>query len=216
MFRTLPWLAMAALATSLSALVPTAPAAGGKDQGFVDLFDGKDMKGWKFYPEALAKTIHVEDGMIVVPGKPAGYFYTDKSYKNCTLRYDWQYKRPAGLQDDKKFNGNSGLLLFIQDHKVWPRSLEVQGMNLQHGRLLGVSGLKVQDNKFDQAALDKARHKVGEWNTTEVIVKDGAVTAAVNGTPVASGKVNVTEGPFGFQSEGAEIHFKNIKIKTME
>ena len=24
------------------------------------------------------------------------------------------------------------------------------------------------------------------------------------------------EGPIGFQSEGAEIHFKNIKIKTLD
>jgi hypothetical protein len=215
MFRTLAALAIAASATSLGALVSTAPAAGGKDQGFVDLFDGKDMKGWKFYPEALGKAIHVENGVIVVPGKPGGYFYTDKSYKNGTLRYDWQYKRPAGLEDDKQFNGNSGLLLFIQDHKVWPKSLEVQGMNLQHGRLLGVSGAKVTGAKFDQAALDKARHKVGEWNITEVVIKDGYVTAAVNGTPVASGKTDLTEGPFGFQSEGAEIHFKNIKIKPM-
>src|SRR5947209_12249030 len=115
MFRTLAGLAFAALATSLGALASTAPAAGGKDQGFVDLFDGKDMKGWKFFPDALAKSIHVEDGMIVVSGKPAGYFYTDKSYKNGTLRYDWRYKRPAGLEDEKKFGGNSGLLLFIQD-----------------------------------------------------------------------------------------------------
>ncbi len=214
MFRTLPWLAVAALATSLGALVSTAPAAG--DKGFVDLFDGKDMKGWKFNPEKLAKTIRVEDGMIVVPGQPSGYFYTAKSYKNFTLRFDWQYKRPAGLQEDKKFGGNSGLLLFIQNNKVWPKSLEVQGMNRDHGSLLGVGGVKIINNKFDRAALEKARHPVGEWNTTEVVVKDGSVTSAVNGTPIASGKVDLTEGPFGFQSEGAEIHFKNIKIKVAD
>ena len=66
------------------------------------------------------------------------------------------------------------------------------------------------------AALDKARNKVGEWNTTEASVKDGFVTSKVNGAAIASGKVDLTEGPFGFQSEGAEIHFKEIKIKVLD
>jgi hypothetical protein len=215
MFRTFWIIACAALATGLGALASPAPAAGDKDKGFVELFNGKDMTGWKFFPEKLEKVIKVEDGMIVVPGNPAGYFYSDKSYKTYTLRYDWQYKRPAGLEDDKKFGGNSGLLVHIQKHNVWPTSLEIQGMNRDHGSFIGI-GIKVKDYKFDRAALDKARHKVGEWNTTEAVIKDGTATSAVNGTPVASGKFDLTEGPFGFQSEGAEIHFKNIRIKVME
>jgi Domain of Unknown Function (DUF1080) len=216
MFRSLPIALVVALAASLGALVSSAPAAGDKDKGFVDLFDGKDMNGWKFFPEALGKKIKAEDGMIVVPGNPAGYFYTDKSYKNYVLRFDWRYKRPAGLEDEKKFLGNSGLLVHIQDNKVWPKSIEVQGMNRDHGSLLAVSGAKLKNNKFDRAALEKARNKVGEWNTTETVVKNGHITSAVNGTPIASGDTDLMEGPFGFQSEGAEIHFKNIKIKTLE
>jgi hypothetical protein len=214
MFRTLPILAFAALATGLGALVSTAPA-GDKDKGFADLFNGKDMTGWKFFPEKLEKTISVENGVIIVKGQPNGYFYTDKSYKNYIVRYDWRYKRPAGLEDDKKFPGNSGLLVHIQDHKVWPKSLEVQGMNRDHGSFIGI-GIKVKDYKFSRDNLEKARNKVGEWNTTEATVKNGEVTSKVNGTDIASGKVDLMEGPFGFQSEGAEIHFKNIKIKVLD
>ncbi len=215
MFRTLPWLAIAALATSLGALVSTAPAAG--DKGFVELFDGKDMKGWKFFPEKLQESVKVRDGMIIVSGSPNGYFYTDKSYKNFTLRYDWQYKRPAGLTDEKEFNGNSGLLLFIQGkHTVWPTSVEVQGMNRDAGSLLGVGKVTILNKVFDRPKLEKARHKVGEWNTTAVIVQNGTISVAINGAPVASGSSKLTEGPFGYQSEGAEIHYKNIKIKTMD
>lgn len=215
MFRTLPWLAIAALATSLGALVSTAPAAG--DKGFVELFDGKDMKGWKFFPEKLQESVKVRDGMIIVSGSPNGYFYTDKSYKNFTLRHDWQYKRPAGLTDEKEFNGNSGLLLFIQGkHTVWPTLVEVQGMNRDAGSLLGVGKVTILNKVFDRPKLEKARHKVGEWNTTAVIVQNGTISVAINGAPVASGSSKLTEGPFGYQSEGAEIHYKNIKIKTMD
>jgi Domain of Unknown Function (DUF1080) len=217
MFRTLPLVALAALAVGLDALVSTAPAAGDKaDKGFVELFDGKSLKGWKIFPEALEKTISVDDGAIIVKGNPAGYLYTDKTYKNYVVRYDWRYKRPAGLEDENKFSGNSGLLVHIQGHKVWPKSLEIQGMNRDHGSFIAIGGVKLKDYKFDRKSLEKARHKVGEWNTTEASIKDGAVTSAVNGAPVASGTIDLTEGPFGFQSEGAEIHFKNIKIKPLD
>ena len=85
------------------------------DSGFKNLFNGKNFEGWKFElgkadPE---KTFKVKDGIIVVSGNPNGYFYTDKSYKNYILRFDWRYKRPKGLEDDEKFGGNSGLLVAI-------------------------------------------------------------------------------------------------------
>jgi uncharacterized protein (TIGR03000 family) len=188
----------------------------GQDAGFVALFNGKDLSGWKTVPEKAENTFTVKDGMIVVSGNPNGYFYTDKSYQNYVLKFDWRYKRPAGLEDEKKFLGNSGLLYHIQEpHKVWPKSIEVQGMNRDHGVLIPVSGARLANQKFDRPALEKARHPVGEWNTTEVTIKDGSVTAKVNGVQVSSGNYDLPGGPFGFQSEGAELHFKNIVIKTL-
>ena len=89
-------------------------------------------------------------------------------------------------------------------------------MNRGHGQLLFL-GVKGMDAKFDKAALVKARKKVGEWNTTEIICKaDGSIEAKVNGGPVSFGKSELTEGPIGWQSEGAEIHFRNIKLKSLK
>jgi len=205
-------------------------SAAADDDGFISLFNGKDLSGWKTFVggkadpdpvtggEASTKTFFVKEGAIVVSGSPAGYFYTDKSFKNYVLRFDWRFKRPENLVDDEKFLGNSGLLVHIQPpQKVWPRSIEVQGMNKNHGMLLTVSGAKqVGKFTFNGAALKKARKPVGEWNTTEVTTQDGKITAKVNGTPISSGKGDLTEGPFGFQSEGAELYFKNIKIKVID
>jgi hypothetical protein len=215
MIRTIAVLALASFALGLGA-ISLAPAGDKKDEkGFTQLFDGKTLKGWKVFPEKLEKSISVDDGAIIVKGDPAGYFYTDKSYKNYILRFDWRYKRPAGLEDDKKFGGNSGLLVHIQKHNVWPKSLEIQGMNRDHGSFIAIN-CKLTDYKFSRENLEKARNKVGEWNTTEATIKDGEASSKVNGVPVASGKFDLTEGPFGFQSEGAEIHFKDIRIKVLE
>ncbi|MBI2809017.1 MAG: DUF1080 domain-containing protein [Planctomycetes bacterium] len=192
-------------------------AHAGDDKGFVDLFNGTDLTGFKIFPEKATQTFTVVDGYVKVSGNPAGYFYTDKSFKNCVIRFDWRYKRPANLKDDKKFGGNSGLLLHIQGkHKVWPNCLEVQGANGSHGSFISIGKTGLTKAKFSGAALAKVRKKVGEWNTTEVTVKDGDVLVKVNGAQVNSGKMTLVEGPFGFQSEGSELHFKNIKVKTLD
>jgi hypothetical protein len=212
---------LAAVLAVLAGITGLRGSAAAGDDGFVSLFNGKDLAGWKTFVGGkgkAAKTFYVEDGAIIVSGSPAGYFYTDKSYKNYVLRFDWRYKRPDSLVDDEKFNGNSGLLMHIQPpQKIWPKSIEVQGMNRNHGMLIPVSGAKIiGKSTFEGAALKKIRKPVGEWNTTEVTSQDGGITAKVNGTLISSGKGNLTEGPFGFQSEGAELHFKNIKIKVLD
>jgi hypothetical protein len=191
----------------------------GTAEGFQKLFNGKDFTGWKFVLATKdadpAKTWSVRDGVVICTGRPNGYFHTDKTYKNYVLRYDWRYERPSGLQDDSKFTGNSGALVHIQEpHKVWPQCVEVQGMNRDHGLLLGVAGVKLTGAKFDRPAKDRATKPVGEWNTTEITCKaDGSIEAKINGTPVSSGMSPLTEGLIGFQSEGAEIHFRNILLK---
>jgi hypothetical protein len=201
-----------------TAMFASATAAEDKE-GFSDLFDGKDLSGWKVILQKdadPAKTLSVHDGVLVCTGQPNGYFYTDKPYKNYVLRYDWQYKRPANLVDDGKFNGNSGCLVHIQPpHKVWPKCVEVQGMNKNHGQLIFLQCKG--KGTFDKAAKDKVVKPVGEWNTTEITCKeDGSITAKINGTEVSSGKGDLTEGQIGFQSEGAEIHFRNIKLHALK
>jgi hypothetical protein len=222
--RYLTWfvgLAVAALLAGSVLLVPMASAADKEDEGFVALFNGKDLKGFKtILADANAdpgKTWTVQDDFLLCTGNPNGYFYTDKSYKNYVLRYDWRYKRPADLTDESKFLGNSGCLVHIQEpHKVWPKCVEVQGMNRDHGKLLFLQCKKIDEN-FDRAAKDKATKPVGEWNTTEITcAADGSISAKINGTPVSSGKCDLTEGQIGWQSEGAEIHFRNIKIKEIK
>jgi hypothetical protein len=221
--RTL--LSLAVLAAMGLLLGGAVRAGGDKDKGFKSLFDGKDLDGWKvqlFGPANEEKpTFTVKNGEIVDTGHPHGYIYTDKSYKNYTIKYDWMYKRPAGLEDEEKFGGNSGLLIHIQGHgKSWPACIEVQGENKTHGKIFAIGGLKdaeMKNVKFYPEKLKEARHKVGEWNTTEFTCDHGKLTTKVNGEVVAEGMCNPDlSGPIGLQSEGAEIHFKNIKIKVLD
>jgi hypothetical protein len=207
MFRSLRIGCYAVCAAGLGVLVSQASAGG--DKGFVDLFNGKDLTGWKTILSTgkadEGKVFTVKDGVVVVSGNPDGYFYTEKSYKNYVLRFDWKFIK----------DGNSGLLVHITGkHKVWPKCVEVQGLQRDHGNIFAINGAKGSFKK--DAAAQKKAIKIGEWNTTEVTVKDGEITSSINGIQIATGKCDLTEGPFGFQSEGTELHFKNIKIKTLD
>ncbi len=189
------------------------------EKGFEKIFNEKDFAGIKFYlgkdgAGDATKTFMAKEGAIVCTGNPAGYWYTEKSYKDFTLRFDYRYKRPADLQDDSKFNGNSGYLLFVKEHKVWPKSLEIQGMNKNVLAIIGIGGFKSK-NQVDSAARTKALKPVGEWNAVEIACKGGKVMATLNGTLVTTvTDLETTEGHIGFQSEGAEIHWRNVRIKA--
>jgi hypothetical protein len=192
------------------------------DDGFKPLFNGKDLTGWKTYLAAKdadpAKTWTVRDGVIHCTGLPFGYFYTDKSFKNYVIKYDWRYPK----EQPEKTTLNSGLLVHIKEpHKVWPLCIEAQGQYANHGKIFLVSFTKELRDKAkttdDADARKKALKPKEEWHTTEVTCKgDGTIEVKVNGIPLAGAKTELTEGPIGFQSEGAAIEFRNIKIKELK
>src|SRR5262249_46245127 len=158
---------------------------------------GKDLTGWKtrLAKEGAdpAKTWTVKDGVIHCTGQPHGYFYTDKSYKNYVIKYDWRYPE----EQPEKTTLNSGLFVHIQGpQKVWPPCVEVQGLYKDHGKLIPVGFSKEAKEKAtlkdDNDARNKALKPKEEWQTTEVTCgADGTINVKVNGFEVASGKTDL-------------------------
>lgn len=191
-----------------------------EDKGFKPLFNGKNLKGWKTFladkDADPAKTFVVKDGEIQVTGAPFGYFYTDKPYKNYVITYTWTYPK----DQPEKTTMNSGCLVHMQEpHKIWPKSVEPQCRYFDHGKLffIGFGKGDKTSQEFDMAAQKKALKESHEWNTTVVTARgDGTLEVRINGVLVNKGKSPLTEGPIGFQSEGARIHFKDIKIKKLD
>lgn len=209
-------LGVCAVAVVLAAVSTSVRAA---DEGFVPIFNGKDLNGFKFVLAGKsadpAKTFMVEDGYIKVTGKPNGFFCTEKTYKNYVFKFDWRFNVPDGKPEDPRIN--SGCLIHITgEQKVWPKCIEAQGMYRDHAKMIPVAGAQANNIKDDNEARKRALKPLNEWNTTEVTVQDGKISAKINGTPVASCTTTLTEGPIGFQSEGVEIHFKNLLIKVLE
>ena len=203
-----PW----SLVIAFALFVPLCSDGDDKDD-WLPIFNGKDLTGLKVQFKNAdkdadpAKTFSVKDCVLIVSGKPTCYIFTEKSYKDYSLTYDWRF--PEGSSPDS----NSGCLVHIQPPPmVMPKSVEPQGRYKDHGKLffIRVKG----EGTFDEAEHKKALKPMGEWSTTEVTCKaDGSISVKLNGMSVASGKSELTSGPIGFQCEGSEIHFRNIKIK---
>jgi mono/diheme cytochrome c family protein len=199
------------------------------EPGFGRLFNGQDFSGIKFvigcfgWPRDPAgctngdmspgQTFVVEDGTIHTTGLPQGYWYADRKFLNFTLRFEFRFEPGREVESVTEYHGNSGTLLFIQKHQVWPRALEIQGqpVNLLMG--FGV-GSQVKGT-VDADARARAMKPLGQWNAVEIVSRNGRVLSSLNGTLVSTvSEHEFTEpGYIGFQAEGADIRWRNIRIR---
>ena len=196
-------------ATFVMTLLVCVPAYAVQDEkGFTSLIDAK-MSNFGT-AGGSPKTWSVEDGVIKCTGTPNGYFYTKKKYRNYVLKADFRF--PQG-------SGNSGYLMNITgDHKVWPRCVEVQGHYGSVGMIFPIGGAEGKRPPYKADVRKQAIKPPQEWNSIEIISKNGNLTAIVNGKTVCASTEPFAqrEGLIGFQSEGKEIHFRKIRIKETD
>jgi|TARA_B100002003_G_scaffold167284_1_gene155330 hypothetical protein len=88
-----------------------------------------------------------------------------------------------------------------------------------HGELFGAGGLKATpDNPRGSRSksLENRCKGKGEWNVYDVVCVDGVVKLSVNGKFVNGIRnVQYKKGYLCMESEGAEIHFRNLKIMEL-
>jgi hypothetical protein len=193
-------------------------------------------RGLNADPEHVFK---VEDHVIHVSGHEMGYIVTKQTFHRFYLRAEFKwgegtFGERAGQARD------SGILYNIQgEQKVWPRSIEFQIKEGETGdfwltdgaaltapdgkRVTGPPGSAVNIGKFDKGpeqnvvgfrnATGELEKPHGEWNLLEVVVDDHVIRQFVNGVLANIGTNPFpTEGKILFQSEGAEIFFRDIQV----
>jgi len=174
-----------------------------KEEGFVPLFNGKDLAGFvPFLPGGdPAKTWRVENGVLICTGRPNGYLRTEREFGNFILRFEYRMMEP----------GNSGVFLMNLPDRIWPYGIEFQLLYTEVGRIFGVAGAKV-----DATPVLQRPSRLREWNTYEIVHYNGFVATCLNGHVVAVGaNAEPRKGHLIFQSEGAEIHFRNIRVREL-
>ena len=201
----------------------------GKELGFVNLFNGKDLTNWVDV-NTSPDTWSVKDGMLICSGHPIGVMRSKKQYENFILVIEWRHMEAGG---------NSGVFLW-SDAKPkgrLPKGMEVQMLELQwpyihkkrngepnhlgyvSGELFGAGGMRaVPENPRGSRSMSyemRCKGK-GEWNRYVVVAVDGAVKLSINGKFVNGiREADLRKGYLCLESEGAEIHFRKIQIMEL-
>jgi len=176
-------------------------------------------------------TWHVEKDLLICTGKPIGVMRSEKQYENFILHIEWMHMEAGG---------NSGTFVWSNatppEGALLPDGVEVQMLELEwvnlnkrdgvtppvayvHGELFGVGGVTtVPDNPRGtrSKSIENRCKGKGEWNTYDVVCVDGVIKLSVNGKFV-NGIAGATQkkGYICLESEGAPIHFRNIRIMEL-
>lgn len=165
--------------------------------------------------------------LLICSGQPIGVMRSEKQYENFMLHIEWKHLEPGG---------NSGVFVWSNANpgeNRLPNGVEVQMLELDwvklntrdgvtppvayvHGELFGVGGVEtIPDNPRGTRSKSIENRALGraEWNTYDVSCIDGVVKLAVNGKFVNGlSHSSQKKGYICLESEGAQIHFRNLRI----
>jgi hypothetical protein len=211
---------MQRLAILLLLACPAVLGAQTKD-GFVPLFNGKDLDGWEVRSANAADKDKwsAKDGVLVAkPG--GGWIGTTKMYGDFVLKVEW--KIFAG--------GNSGVFLRVPDVKS-KESPSVLGLEIQ---ILDDNSPQYKDKLKHyqycgglyhfEGPSKKMFKGAGEWNAYEITCKGGLIAVVFNGEKVIDADAAKNEtlakrprrGFIGLQNHNSGVEFRNVQIKTLE
>jgi hypothetical protein len=193
------------------------------EPGFTDLFNGKDLSGWK--ANENPETFSVKNGAIVAKGNRSHCFYVggylNHNFRNFELKVDVMTLPGA--------NGGIYILTGFQE-KGWPgKGFEVQVNNtyMTDARKTG-SLYQVQD--VDAAKLARVGIQDGQWFTEDIVVLGDTVQVKLEGQEVVNWKQpadwkgtaefperRIGPGTIALQAHdpGSTVYYKNIRIKPL-
>ncbi|HEY4061745.1 MAG TPA: DUF1080 domain-containing protein [Puia sp.] len=186
--------------------------------GWVSLFDGKTLDGWKVGENA--ETFSVQNGTIVAHGKTAHLFYTGSVGNHDFKNFDFK----ADVMTEP--GSNSGIYFHTQYQEGgWPaKGFEVQ-VNNSHtdwrrtGSLYGVVDVKevyVKDNVwFTESISVRGKHVIIKINDKTVV--DYSEPANMQHPKDMVGHV-FSDGTFALQGHdpNSTVYFKNIMVKPLD
>lgn len=189
--------------TLLAVAVVLLPALALSDdnEGWIKLFDGKTLDGWKINENK--ESWSVVDGAIRGKGQRS-HIFTEGEYT------DFEFK--AEVKTEPK--ANSGMYFRVEFGPGWPKGYEAQVNNThpdprKTGSLYAISDVK------EQLCKDN------EWWTQHIICKGNHITIKVNGKTVVDfeDKDNrYTKGHLALQQHdpGSVVYYRNLMVKPLK
>lgn len=187
---------------------------------FVQIFNGKDLSGWKV-PEGDNGHWKVVDGVIdydaLSEAKGEKALWSEKSYGDFTLRVEWRIKetpyvnpnvyivRPDGSHKKDAAGQEIRIPVPDSDSGIYLRGQSKAQVNIWNwpigsGEVYGYRMDKAMPPAV-RAGVTPSKHmdrNIGEWNAFEITVRGTRLTVVLNGETV----INNADLP-GFPANGA-------------
>jgi len=200
------------------------------DYGFISLFNGKDLTGWKGLVsnpiargkmseadlataqqkinESIQKDWIIKDGLLVFTGH-GDNLCTEKQYGDMEMYVDWKITE----------KGDAGIYLRgTPQIQIWDTSRR------EVGAQVGSGGLYNNQKNISKPLL-VADNKIGEWNTFHIIMKGDKVTVYLNGILVTDHislenywdrKLPLfTKEQIELQAHGTYVAYRNIYLREL-
>jgi len=188
-------------------------------EGFVSLFNGKDLTGWT----GSTKGYYVKDGVLICDPKKGGFLRTEKQYSDFAFRFDFKLQPGGNNGVSIRYPGKgsgayAGMEIQILDNTA-EKYAKLKPYQY-HGSIYGIVPAKRGFLK-----------PLGEWNTEEIRAKGSHITITLNGTVITDADLSKIDKPMdgkehpgmretcgiiGFMGHGCQVEFRNIKIKELK
>lgn len=205
--------------TILWSVVFAVPAVRADEDGFVPLFNGRDLTGWQVIDGQNDSWQVLEGEILATTGEGGGWLSTSRQYSDFELKLEFRVPH----------EGNSGVFLRAP-HEGLPH---IEGMEVQvldddaeihkHlkpyqycGSLYGVV-----------AASPRVSKPAGEWQSLHIVCRGHVVQVTLNGTRVVEADlrehldkaqdhpgITRTQGYVGLQNHGTRVEYRNVRIKV--
>jgi hypothetical protein len=232
---TMAALAAAQLAAQQKTSAPNTLTDAEKKAGWILLFDGHSLDGWRGYkkPDATDSRWQVEDGTLTLPANNGKDTHGERdiiskdTFEQFELSFDWKIAE----------GGNSGVKYFVLEDRDSAIGHEYQVIDDERH-----PDAKVGPNRQTAAfydvlqANDRPLKPAGEWNTSRIVVRGQTVEHWLNGKKVLQYELNSPalnaaiekskfkgmerfgkrqNGHILLQDHGNQVWFRNLKIRRL-
>ncbi len=207
---------------ALSAAVFAGCVTASREAGFLPIFDGKTLNGWKLLGGTGAG-YGVKDGVLFCAKGGGGNLLTERQYSDFIYRFEFKLEPGS----------NNGIAI---RSPFAAGSLAYTGMEVQVLDDTAEKYAKLKDAQFNgsvyliAAAKRGALRPVGEWNEEEIYCRGRHIRVTLNGKVIVDANLNdVTDretlkkhpgllrerGHLGFLGHNDYVEFRNLRVKEL-
>ena len=191
------------------------------DEGFVSLFNGKDLTNWA----GAIETYITEDGKLVSLKHEAGNIYTLDDYGDFVLRFEFKLTPGA--------NNGIGVRTPLASHASID-GMEIQVIDNTAEQYKNLKPYQYHGSIYGVVPAKRGHLKpVGQWNSQEIIAKGRQIKVVLNGVTIVDADIieastpkamdgnkhpglKREKGRIAFLGHRSRVEFRNIYVKELK